>query len=231
MENIGEVSNIYQLLAVLAVILLGSGGALWKVFELKNTRLERQKIADKIEVGLSEIDNKQNERIEKIESKLNISEQLLKNANDFLSKNTDKTVLEDEINEYVQNFMLKVSNSEMEILLTNGVELGISVFNWIYDRGLKTCNIDTLKTRMSAKFKQLRAGISISKMGVGTEFKEIVKKEIIIPNINNYIINYRAIQKGLKNGDLKREFNEISKNLIVCIIEQTYERYKDVKRA
>ena len=235
MVNLENIQNIYQLIFAILIILIGSGGVLWKLIEVKNTKKSRKKLDEK----LSKIDLIQNEKIEKILQgqetlEFQVKEIQLDVDNILVSFNFEenKKKIANEINQFVIYFIEKkqIENNDFKVLITNGGVMGIEVFNYMIDTGLKEVNTDNLETHIIGNFKRLRAGISIAKMGVGTDFKEYMKVNIMYPSMNEFINNFKIYQTALRNGKLYAAFKKIAIKMIKKIIVQSYNYYEKIRK-
>lgn len=233
MENIESINNIYSLIAVIIFLLIGSGGAIWKIIETIQTK----KVRTNLNMKLSQIDLSQNEQIGFINLKI---EELDKNNEIIFTELKDlrqsveefliiskieilKTDLNKQMKTELHNFIVDngIKNDEIEILLNNAMKFNFDLFSDLLREGLENVNLEGLRNQIYAKLQS-------NNFNLKKNLKEKLHDIIVTSTITTFIEEFKFLQKLYTNGKLLKEFYNLILDITKKMIPQIYKIYISV---
>lgn len=223
MENINE---LLKILTPLLIVLVGSGGLIAKIMETRKSKKERENIKETLKNGLHEIDKKQNEKLQDLN--LKVDELLILNKVEKNKKKLSKS-LKNYLCKFQKDKGLGKEYSELNMLLTANVNTSIEAFCNVIDEGIKDVNLDTLRNDLYSRYQAVRNNTNKAKLGVGIEFRKVLKEKATTQHIHLYLVDLKTYQSSLTNGELYEKFTSISSAMVQNITIYTYNIYKELR--
>jgi hypothetical protein len=125
-------------------------------------------------------------------------------------------------------------NSEMNNFLYKGVEKSKYIFMRILDKDFKISNKDVykLKENIYQVLKTLKKGLKIDELNIKNtdEFLQRLEDEIIIQQLNDFILNLLKICKEERNGERRKKYENICVSMVYNIKSQTIDLYNEFQR-
>jgi hypothetical protein len=247
---------LYDFGTFIIITLIGSGGAVWRIVELRKTKKSRKHLSNE----LSSMDKKQNKNIKALSDKLGNTVETVNNISSDI-ENIKRTVLNMQKIQTTTNDLLKfgVRGRKISVIVCSIIssfkrdkqikskklsQLYVQLSNIIIeslksaiDNNLKYIDVKDIRVIILSKYDFIpindftylfKNSISINKSNFNC--KEYIEESILDPELTSLETKLAMWQMNLTNGDLFEKVEEYVKETFVPnIIIQIYNLYKESK--